>query len=368
MANKEQIAILRKGPIAWNKWRTKNPLVVPDLSYADLHGMSFEDQYLKGKAVSFDLSGSDFSHSKFYNAAFMNANLSGSNLSHSNFVSANFHSCNLMHVEFKNAAIGGATFHGCDLRGANFFQCSADYTDFADAFLDEAVFNGGLFGGTIFSSNDLSSTLGLETIEPQMPCIIGLETIFLSKGKIPESFLRACGAPDAFITYIPSLIGGMDGIQFYSCFISYSSKDEIFARRLQSRMRDEHLRVWFAPEDLKGGQKTHEQIDEAIRVFDKLLVVLSKNSLRSEWVMTEIRRARKRERETGKRKLFPIRLVDFETLRDWQCFDSDTGQDLAIEVREYHIPDFSDWKNHDKFECAFTRLLDDLKNAMPETK
>ncbi len=56
-----------------------------------------------------------------------------------------------------------------------------------------------------------------------------------------------------------------------------------------------------------------------------------------------------------------MRLVDFETLRDWECFDADSGKDLAVELREYFIPDFSHWKEHDQFEVAFSRLLKDLK-------
>jgi hypothetical protein len=67
----------------------------------------------------------------------------------------------------------------------------------------------------------------------------------------------------------------------------------------------------------------------------------SKTLLKSEWVMTEIRRARKVEREESRRKLFPIRLVDFETIKNWECFDADSGKDLAVELREYYIPDFS---------------------------
>ena len=77
--------------------------------------------------------------------------------------------------------------------------------------------------------------------------------------------------------------------------------------------------------------------------------------------MTELRKARKAERRDGKRKLFPVRLVDMETLQKWECIDPDTGEDLALEVRRYFIPDFSDWKNHDKFEAAFARLLKDLR-------
>jgi len=362
MANEEHLNILKKGPVAWNEWRKGHPTIIPDLSSVDLREVSFENEYLDGKAIGFDLSRSNLSNSRFTRCIFEDVNLNGAILTKSNFVSASFYSCDLSCSNLSGAALGGATFSFSDLRRANFSGCSADYTNFNDAWLNEAIFEGGLFDGAIFSSNDLSTTIGLETIQSGFPCIIGLETIFLSRGKIPRSFLLACGASDTFIEYLPSLIGAMDGIQFYSCFISYSSKDDGFARRLHSRMREAHLRVWFAPEDLKGGRKTHEQIEEAIRVFDKLLVVLSENSLQSEWVMTEIRRARKREHETGKRKLFPIRLVDFETLRDWQCFDSDTGKDLAIEVREYHIPDFSNWKDHDHFESAFNRLLSDLKN------
>jgi hypothetical protein len=55
--------------------------------------------------------------------------------------------------------------------------------------------------------------------------------------------------------------------------------------------------------------------------------------------------------------------MDFDTLRDWTCFDADTGKDLAVEVREYFIPDFSNWKDHDAFEKSFARLLQDLKTS-----
>ena len=72
--------------------------------------------------------------------------------------------------------------------------------------------------------------------------------------------------------------------------------------------------------------------------------------------MTEIRKARAQEKKENRRKLFPIRLMDFDTLREWTCFDADTGKDLAVEVREYYIPDFSNWKNHDAFEAEFAKL------------
>lgn len=36
-----------------------------------------------------------------------------------------------------------------------------------------------------------------------------------------------------------------------------------------------------------------------------------------------------------------------------------------MELREYFIPDFSRWKEHDPFEAAFARLLKDLHAEEP---
>ena len=77
--------------------------------------------------------------------------------------------------------------------------------------------------------------------------------------------------------------------------------------------------------------------------------------------MTEIAKARRREVSETRRVLFPIRLVPFEILRDWECFDADTGKDSAREIREYFVPDFSNWESHDSYQEAFQRLVSDLK-------
>ncbi len=73
-------------------------------------------------------------------------------------------------------------------------------------------------------------------------------------------------------------------IEFYSCFISYSTKDQEFAERLHADLQAKGVRCWFAPHDMKGGRKLHEQIDEAIRLHDKLLLILSEHSMSSNWV------------------------------------------------------------------------------------
>jgi hypothetical protein len=152
-------------------------------------------------------------------------------------------------------------------------------------------------------------------------------------------------------------------IEFYSCFISYSTKDQEFAKRLHADLQAEGVRCWFAPHDIKGGRKLHEQLDEAIRLHDKLLLILSEHSMNSTWIETEIGNARERETREEKQMLFPITLVPYEEVKKWKLFDADRGKDSAKEIREYFIPDFSNWKDHDSYQTAFQRLVKDLKNS-----
>ena len=189
-------------------------------------------------------------------------------------------------------------------------------------------------GLTIFADADLSEVKGLHNVVHVRPSYISIDTIYRSHGKIPPVFLRGAGVPDNFIEYMGSLTG--KALEFYSCFISYSTKDHEFANRLYADLQNEGVRCWFAPHDIRAGKKIHEQIDEAIRVHEKLLLILSPDSMNSEWVKTEIRKARRRERTEKKRVLFPVRLVSFEAIRDWELFDADEGTNLAVEIRILH--------------------------------
>ena len=107
-------------------------------------------------------------------------------------------------------------------------------------------------------------------------------------GPLPLAFLRGVGLPDNLIDYLPSLLN--QPIQFYSCFISYS-KDQEFADRLHADLQDKGVRCWFAPHDMPIGAKILDAIDEAIRLRDKVLLVLSKGAIASDWVEGEVTRA-----------------------------------------------------------------------------
>src|ERR1019366_8324081 len=213
-------------------------------------------------------------------------------------------------------------------------------------------------GENIFGDTNLSKAKGLDSCLHRGPSTIDHRTLAKS-GRLPLPFLRGCGLPDKFIDYLPSLLD--EPIQFYSCFISYSTEDQAFADRLYADLQNNGVRCWFAPHSIQGGKKIHEQIDEAVRLYDRLLLVVSEHSMESRWVKTEIANARKKELTQGRQVIFPISLAHFDAIRRWELFDGDVGDDSASEIREYFIPDFSNWKDHDEYQTALERLLRDLK-------
>jgi hypothetical protein len=143
---------------------------------------------------------------------------------------------------------------------------------------------------------------------------------------------------------------------YYSClFLLYKLFDEgpEVADLLHSQMRHRQLRAWLATEDLKIGDRFRPTIDDAIHLYDKLLLVLSKDSVESPWVEAEVEAAFERERKQKRTVLFPIRLDDtvMQTTQAW-----------AADIRRTrHIGDFTHWNMQDEFEKVFARLLRDLK-------
>lgn len=373
MASPEHLEILKQGVKVWNQWRDENTLIKPDLSGVDLNGAKLPGAQLS----STDLSGTNLSQANLWGANFFRATLTGANLARASLLTATFIEAELSNTDFSWASSAGANFNKAKLRGANFFQASLDDASFTGADLSNANFSQStLFyvnlgytnldnadlshartAFTNFGDVDLRGVRGLELVSHFGPSTIGSSTLERSGGDIPEVFLRGAGLSDTFITNVRSLVGKT--IEYYTCFISYSSKNEDFAKRLYADLQSQGVRCWFAPEDLKIGDEIRVRIDESIRLYDKLLVVLSENSVNSAWVEDEVEAALEKERLArgrGEKQvvLFPIQL-------DNVVKDVIAGWPAKIR-RTRNIGDFRNWdKSHADYLKAFKRLLRDLK-------
>lgn len=359
MADPEHIQIVLAGRPSVMNWHRTNGgkcldldganLMGRDLSGAFFHYASLVDADLRGARIV----GARFSYVTLDSAKFDDALIEGTI-----FTDAFSNNLSLRRTTVSHSLLASSIFNG-----ANCLDAIFRHATFSDVDLKNANFRGVQLDSTVFANVNLSGVMHLESVRHNAPSSVGLDTIVRSKPMLSQIFLRGCGIPDAVAQHLPMLVGSMEPIQFYSCFISYSHKDEEFAKRFHSRLEQAKLRVWYAPEDMAGGKQIVDQVEEAIRLHEKLLLVLSDYSMNSEWVKTEIRKARDREIRHKHKVLFPIRLVPFDKIKSWKAFDADSGKDMAVEIREFYIPDFSNWKDHDVFESEFAKLLRDLKKS-----
>lgn len=79
----------------------------------------------------------------------------------------------------------------------------------------------------------------------------------------------------------------LPGSKRFDVFLSYSRLDEEPARELFERLVAAGFRVYFAKKVLAGGDNFSEEIRQALLDSFELWVLITPNSLKSEWVATE---------------------------------------------------------------------------------
>jgi hypothetical protein len=218
---------------------------------------------------------------------------------------------------------------------------------------------------------DLAEAKGLDTVRHHGPSTIGIDVIRQSKGQIPHEFLRGCGMLPWEIElarlYDPNLTPGQiadildrdifakrtDGpLYLGGIFISYSHADSKFVDKLHMQLKDSGANVWLDRHDMLAGDM-ERQVARAIRINDVVIVVLSRNSVESDWVEHELEMARKKEKEEHRDVLCPVALDDI-----WkQKVKADV---LWRQLKKKTVLDFSKWKSKE-FSPQFDKLLKGLK-------
>lgn len=367
--NPEHVEIVKAGKEAIDQWRAdqwekKSPEETLGLDGADLSNVNLIGTDLSGA----DLSGADLSNSDLSHAILWGANLSGvklrmanltlANLSHAKLSRAkllvsNLTGCTLTQADLSHANLGWAIFNGAILKGTNFANSKLGYTVFAGIDLSEARDWSGV-AHTSPSRVDQSTLQSLKgQITPEIGNLlrgIGLERWEIENARLHDPTLTPEQISEHLTTRVFPLktpgavfLGGV--------FLSYAHENWSFVEKLWNGLRHRDITTYLDRHDFTAGS-LEKNISRAVRINDQVVVVLSKQSLASDWVWDEIQATLEKEQEIGKDILFPIRIDDV-------CFeDQRNKRHLTRLIQQRMILDFS---NPDVFDENLAKLITGMK-------
>ena len=90
------------------------------------------------------------------------------------------------------------------------------------------------------------------------------------------------------------------------CFISYSSNDQDFVERLATDLIGNNLNIFFDKWEIKVGDSIVEKINLALGKMTELIIVLSKESIKSNWVQKELSSALMKKLKDNSVKILPV--------------------------------------------------------------
>jgi uncharacterized protein YjbI with pentapeptide repeats len=377
MANLKQLDILNKGVDSWNLWRVNNPRIRPSLSEAGLHMAYLKEANLSradltdadlrmAELVEADLNEADLTWANLNEAVLRNANLHRSKIQKANLARANLEGAdlskavltwstlgraNLRSAQLLAANLNAANLSGSDLSGANLQKASLIGANLTRANLEGVDLSNCIIGGTLFGNVDLSVVKGLETLIHLGPSPIGIDTVYKSRGEIPEVFLENAGVPKDLIAFIESHIDLTE--RLFSCFISYVSQDEIFAHQLFADLQEQGIRCWEVSERVRKKERHYSLIDAAHNIHDKELLIMSEYTLECDWLENEIYAAFEKEAKTGEIILLPLLLDDSVKYSEktW----------IVKMRRSRQVYDFSLWQDKETYSEMLGSLVGELK-------
>lgn len=371
MSNSDHVKVLSEGTSSWNLWRESNPNIKPDLSGLELNNIvlsTTNSAYAKMPGIQINLKDADLSRVKWLNCELKGANLQNTKLD--------------------NADLTGSNLRRSDLRGTRIYKCRLLSVNLTLARMYKTEIIESIIWETIFSRVDLSNVTGLDTCKYPGPSLVDNKTLTNSK-KIPLSFLQGIGLNDwqietsklndrnltktqiTDICYEVIKLRSDPTLQFYSCFISYSHNDQIFAKKLHNALQKSGIRCWLDDHEILPGDDIYEEIDKGIRMWDKILLCCSKSSLSSWWVDNEIISAFDKEQKMmSERGVKVLSLIPLNL--DNHLFSNECIRGYKRQITSRLAADFTDWKSNEKnFDKQLTKVIkalradDNAKKAPP---
>jgi uncharacterized protein YjbI with pentapeptide repeats len=368
LTKNQLIKLLTSSALSWNNfkrrqkhsiiwYRTKSdhywlPGYIIDLREVDLRGADLTDRDLSNIDFSgSDLSRADFSRSRLDSTDIKGTftgytNLTNCKLTRSKWAPSSLHYVRANNADLSHAELNGASLANCQFRNAK-FEKAFIAAEFNSTDILGADFKGSHILVSSFFNIDLSSAKNLNLASYHGESRIDYQTMKLSRS-VPTPLLAACGVAHFHIPYIDAI--SKNSAKHPSCFISYSVKDDTFIQRFRNQLANKGVRSWFAPRDLPFGASTRDVIEAQIKSHDRLIVVLSRSSLQSQWVQFEVETALEIERKKKSPIIIPICIDDhvFRSRASW----------ARHIVRTKNIARYEHWRRSDAgFVDEFVRRI-----------
>lgn len=342
--NPFHVDLVFQGRNAIEKWRIENNEVILDLSDVDFSSRAFPiDLRIRNANLrNTDLSGAALVGALFQSVDFTDAKMNGTHFAENSFINTQMKGVELAGASLENARFDATNLENCNcdnavLTRALFVRSRIVNSSFVDSELMQARFDqttllgvdfcGARFRDTTFLQSHIVDPANLGEILFMSPSRIDSQTVANLKGTIGSQmidFLRHCGlekweiemakmhdpnlTPSEISDHLTTKVFPMrtpGSICLGGVFISYSHSNSDFVDKLYSRLKEKEIPVYLDKHDFTAGS-LEKNISRAIRVNDQIVVVLSRESLASEWVWDEIATALEKEKELNMDVLFPV--------------------------------------------------------------
>ncbi len=357
---------------------------------ADLRGANFSNADLRGALFgNANLEGASFIGSNLKGAEFCMTNLDRSYIEDSNLRGANLYSVklrgaildkvnlegstlckahlnvsvigrsNLKKANLESASLLGANLYASDLTNANLTHAHLEGAVLLRCILHDTWFLEARLGNTTIVS-DISDARHLSRVHHHAPSAVSWGLLLRpTRRPLPTQFLRGCGLSELEIKYTRTMAS--NALDYYSCFISYSTKNDKFAVKLHDSLQATGICCWLDKYEVQPGDNIYRSVNEGIRLWDKVLLCCSKESLTSWWVKDEVTKALEIERELEQErggevlKIIPLDLDGF-------LFSNDCKLEFASTLRKRHAAKFDGWDSDEEhFDAQLKRVVKALR-------
>ncbi len=183
--NKKHLNILKRGVISWNKWREKNPDIIPvlagiELNHFDLDRINLDRADLRGiklsrvdsRFSSYRMANMRYAH--LNQVIFLNSDFSQANIAHSKLRYSNFRNTNLFNSNLYNSKLTKIDLNSANLNKANLNKANIIISDLSGANCIGASFeNSGIYESNVFGASFIEAKVNG----------VKLEDVYLSPSK-----------------------------------------------------------------------------------------------------------------------------------------------------------------------------------------